>query len=164
MRWFWLAVLLPSLGAAETFQAEVVSISDGDTFWVLTEEKQRIHIRMADIDTPEPGQAFYKRAKQSLGDLIFREVVTLDCRKKKSFSRPVCLVWLGDDNINLTQIQLGMAWWERGFAHEQTAEQQTAYEQSESLAREQGMGLWGDTNPIPPWEFRKQRRRAKVTH
>lgn len=47
MRWFWLAVLLPSLGAAETFQAEVVSISDGDTFWVLTEEKQRIHIRMA---------------------------------------------------------------------------------------------------------------------
>lgn len=95
MRWFWLAVLLPSLGAAETFQAEVVSISDGDTFWVLTEEKQRIHIRMADIDTPEPGQAFYKRAKQSLGDLIFREVVTLDCRKKKSFSRPVCLVWLG---------------------------------------------------------------------
>lgn len=113
---------------------------------------------MADIDTPERGQAFYEQPKQSLGNLIFGKDVTLDCRKKKSFDRWVCLVWLGDNNINVHQIRLGMAWWARGFVHEQTAYQQLEYEYAETQARGRGLGFWSDPDPVLPWELRHQRR------
>lgn len=43
-------MLLPSIGVADVFQAAAIPVTDGDTFQMLTDEKQRIQIRMADTD------------------------------------------------------------------------------------------------------------------
>ncbi len=60
MRWFHyvnLVVLLISVSAMSSeLQGRVVSIADGDTFTLLTANKQQIRIRLAEIDTPESGQ------------------------------------------------------------------------------------------------------------
>jgi micrococcal nuclease len=39
-------------------KGKVVGISDGDTFTLLTEDKQRIKIRVYGIDCPESGQDY----------------------------------------------------------------------------------------------------------
>ncbi len=67
MRWFHyvnLVVLLLSDSAMSSeLQGRVVSIADGDTFTLLTADKQQIRIRLAEIDTPESGQPYGNRAK-----------------------------------------------------------------------------------------------------
>ena len=31
------------------------------------------------------------------------------------------------------------------------------YEDAEAKAREKGLGLWRDPEPVPPWEWRRER-------
>ena len=49
---------LSSIVFATTIQGKVVGISDGDTITVLTENKVRYKIRLAEIDTPESRQPY----------------------------------------------------------------------------------------------------------
>lgn len=143
-----------STNTAKLLFGRVVGITDGDTVKVLLAEKQQIKIRLAGIDSPEHDQAYGAKATQSLSDLILGQDVTLDCRKKKSFDREVCVVYFGANDINIEQVSRGMAWWARKYAHEQTALQRGDYECAERDAKVQGRGLWADPNPIPPWEWR----------
>jgi endonuclease YncB( thermonuclease family) len=53
-----------------------------------------------------------------------------------------------------------MAWWYREYANEQTAEDRASYAAAEEEARAFRRGLWKDVNPVPPWEWRKNRRQA----
>jgi endonuclease YncB( thermonuclease family) len=51
-----------------------------------------------------------------------------------------------------------MAWWYRGYAREQSPHDQKIYADAEQNARAGRRGLWRDTDPLPPWEWRSQRR------
>jgi len=51
-------------------QGKVVGIADGDTFTMLTEDKQRIKVRVYGIDCPESGQDYGNIAKKFTSDLI----------------------------------------------------------------------------------------------
>ena len=56
--------------------AVVVGISDGDTVTILdAERRQRIKVRLTEIDTPERGQPWGTRARQALADKVFRRDV-----------------------------------------------------------------------------------------
>jgi endonuclease YncB( thermonuclease family) len=48
-------ILLPLSAYAETITGKVVGVTDGDTITVLVEERA-INVRLAEIDTPEPGR------------------------------------------------------------------------------------------------------------
>ena len=64
-------------------------------------------------------------------------------------------------DVGLAPITTGMAWWYRKYAYEQSVEESGCYEFAEQEARGKRVGLWRDTNPIPPWEFRKMNRGGK---
>jgi endonuclease YncB( thermonuclease family) len=49
-------------------------IADGDTFTLLV-GRERLRVRLAEIDTPEEGQPYGTRARQVLSDLIYRKTV-----------------------------------------------------------------------------------------
>ena len=58
-------------------------------------------------------------------------------------------------------VQQGLAWWYRAYSHEQTAAQRVRYERAETRARNQGVGLWQDPDPTPPWDYRRRPKAAR---
>ena len=50
-----------------------------------------------------------------------------------------------------------MTWWCRKYAHEQTPEDRRLYELAEQEARERGVGLWQEPEPVAPWEWRRRK-------
>lgn len=59
-------------------------------------------------------------------------------------------------DVNLAQFRAGMAWWYRKYADEQSRVDQWLYAAAEAKARVSGVGLWGDKDPIAPWDWRKR--------
>src|SRR5687768_7563427 len=59
----------------EGIHGRVVSIADGDTFTLLTNENKQVKVRLHGIDCPERAQDFGQVARQKLSDLIFNQQV-----------------------------------------------------------------------------------------
>jgi endonuclease YncB( thermonuclease family) len=130
---------------------------------VLDAEKKQHKIRLAGIDAPERNQLFGVKAKQSLSDMVYGKEVTVEW-KKRHRSRLIGKVWVQPSDcatcgetldVSYAQISTGMAWWSRAFARAQSAEDQGRYESAEDEARLRKWGLWADSVPMPPWEWRK---------
>ena len=145
-----LFLLSSSVGSAEMFYARVVGVQDGDSIIVLTQTKQRIRVRLEGIDAPEMGQDFGRRAKETLSSLVFNRQVQIKQTDKDRYGRTVAVVFIGNQNINLTMVQKGLAW------HFTRYNSDPLLQAAERLARKNKIGLWSHKNPIPPWVWRKK--------
>lgn len=134
---------------------KVVGVSDGDTITVLDDQKRQHKIRLEGTDAPESNQDFGSRAKQSLSDLVFGKTVTVASSKKDRYGRTLGKVTLDGKNVNLEQVNRGMAWFYRQYAKELSGNDAATYEQTEARARQEKRGLWVDPSPTPPWDFRR---------
>jgi endonuclease YncB( thermonuclease family) len=142
-----------SVAQAEPFIGTVVSIADGDTLTVLTNEKQEIKIRLAEIDAPERYQPYGARARQSLSDLCLGKRAEVLPRVRDRYRHTVAHIKCSGVDANIEQVKRGMAWVYRRYARDHNL-----YVMQHD-ARAAKRGLWADSSPIPPWEFRKQRQR-----
>jgi endonuclease YncB( thermonuclease family) len=149
---------------AATLTGRVVAVADGDSVTVLDADKVRHKIRLQAIDAPERGQAFGNRSKQHLSDLVFQKEVSVQWRKRDRYGRIVGKVMVQSPdcprcpkNLDAGQAQLsvGLAWWYRRHANEQSPDARGRYESEELEARARRVGLWRDPAPVPPWEFRR---------
>jgi len=147
----------------QILKGRVVRIADGDTVTMLDETRVQYRIRLQGIDAPESHQAFGAKSKQSLSGMIFDKDVTADCGKTDQYSRQVCKIMLDGQDINLEQIKAGMAWHYKEYEREQSAEDRESYARAEDEARAAHRGLWMDSNPTEPSEFRREERRARET-
>jgi micrococcal nuclease len=131
--------------------AKVIGIADGDTLTVL-EKNKPVKIRLAYIDAPEREQAFGNRARQSLSELCYGKEATYIVRDVDRYKRVVATVMCDGVEANRTQVERGMAW------------SYTRYSKDDALpilqkrAHEEKRGLWADAHPVPPWEWRKEKR------
>lgn len=142
-----------SIVAGQELAGQVVGISDGDTITVLLPGKQPLKVRLYGIDCPEHNQAYGSRAKQFTSALAFKQYVALKVMDKDQYGRTVAIVILPDERIlNHEIVRAGLAWWYRTYAPKD--KELPALEAS---ARANRIGLWADPQPIPPWEFRKQK-------
>ena len=149
------ALCLSASAQPQTITGKVVGVSDGDTITVLDADKRQRKICLEGIDAPESNQYFGSRAKQSLSDLVFGKTVTVTSRKKDKYGRTLGMVTLDGKDINLEQVQRGMAWAYHYSAGEVRPEEPTADELAEEQARKEKRGLWADPSPTPPWDFRR---------
>ncbi|EQA07140.1 thermonuclease family protein [Glaesserella parasuis] len=128
----------------------VVGIYDGDTLTCLHNRTQ-LKVRLQYIDAPEFAQPFGNKAKQSLTQLAFKKEVELEITGYDKYQRLLAVVYdQRGENLNLIQVQRGMAW-----AYRQT---QPVYLQAQQLAQQQRIGLWQDKNPINPADWRASKR------
>ena len=150
---------------ADTLTGRVVGVADGDTIAVLDADRQQHKIRLGGIDAPEKAQPFGQRSKENLSRLVFNKDVRVEWEKRDRYKRIVGKVWVQPADcptcpmtLDAGQAQLaaGMAWWYRKYAKEQSPEDRGRYESEEQEARARRVGLWGDVNPVPPWEWRRR--------
>lgn len=127
---------------------QVISITDGDTLTVL-EDRRQVKIRLANIDAPEKAQAFGQRSKESLSDLCYRKDATYQTQTIDRYGRTVAVVTCAGIEANRAQVERGMAWVYPKYNKD------ASLPLIESTARTAGAGLWRDSSPIPPWEYRR---------
>jgi endonuclease YncB( thermonuclease family) len=79
---------------------------------------------------------------------------------KVMFTPAVCVspACLERTDANYQQIAAGMAWHYKEYEREQSRDDRDRYAAAESQARAAKRGLWADPAPIPPWEWRHQKR------
>ena len=142
----------PCLGA--TLCGRVVKVSDGDTVTVLDAAKAQHRIRLNAIDAPEKSQAFGQKSKERLSSLVFGKDITATWKSKDKYGRILGTVFVGPEDINLAMVRDGFAWHYRRF------DNSPAYAAAEAEARRGRLGLWRDSAPIPPWEFRRTKNRV----
>ena len=139
---------------SETLQGEIIEVYDGDTAVLLMPERNRKYkIRFFGIDAPEKDQPHGDAAKAALRRKILGKQVKVEVVNIDAYDRSVGKVLLGGRNINFEMIREGHAWHYRDYAkHEYT------FADAEVQARKEYLGLWRNSSPTPPWEFRRKKR------
>jgi len=158
MKKLFLALLLSasfSVSAAE-WSGTVVGVADGDTVSVLNAQKQIVKVRLAEIDAPEKNQAFGQQSKQSLSDMCFKKPVIIDDHGTDKYKRTIGRIRCDGVDANLEQVRKGLAWAYRQYVHD------PAIVDLENAAKASKVGLWADSSPVPPWEFRHGGAAAKA--
>jgi endonuclease YncB( thermonuclease family) len=148
-----------------TIEGLVTKISDGDTIQVTDSLGTKVKVRFYGIDCPETekgnkrtgkiskqGQPYGEESLRALQGKLQRQRVRLDVMDIDKYKRAVCLVWLGDRNINKEMVAEGHAWAYRKYLREPYASE---YLKAEEQAKGKRLGVWQQLNPQPPWEFRK---------
>jgi len=156
----WYAAVLLTLALAvnaETITGRVVGVADGDTITVLDANKVQHKIRLSGIDAPEKKQPFGNRSKESLSELAFDKTVTVETSKRDRYGRQIGKVLVNGRDVNLMQVERGMAWFYRQYQRDQSPNDRRLYEAAEDAARAGKRGLWRDADPVPPWEFRRNK-------
>lgn len=155
-----LLLALASAAVAETIAGRVVGVADGDTITVLDTYKVQHKIRLAGIDAPEKKQAFGNRSKESLSELTYDKTVTVETDKRDKYGRQVGKVLVNGQDVNLAQVERGMAWFYRQYQREQSPNDQRLYEAAEDAAKAGKRGLWHDADPVAPWDFRHNKTKS----
>jgi endonuclease YncB( thermonuclease family) len=148
---FFIALLFLSHSVFSQLVGKVVSVADGDTFTMLVNNEQ-IRIRLHGIDCPEKSQDFGNVAKQFLSGYVFGKVVTVQNMDTDRYGRTVGMVTIDGINVNEKLLEAGLAW------HYIKYDKNPKWTEVEEVARSQKKGLWSQSNPIPPWEYRKMKR------
>jgi endonuclease YncB( thermonuclease family) len=167
-----LILLLTSSVHAETLTGRVVYVADGDTITIRDAEYVRHRIRLSGIDAPEMAQRFGGRSKQNLFRLVFDKTVSVEYEKRDDHGRIVGKLMVASPDacpdasdtcpktldVSLAQITVGLAWWYRYYAAEQSEQDRHRYEFAEYEARARKAGLWIDKKPVQPWQWRRKNR------
>ncbi len=168
---FFLA--FPAFAAETTLTGKVMKVSDGDTVVISPiEGGEFFKCRLYGIDAPEtskygrrgrlikPGQPYGDEATRELKRLILSQTVDITLTGAKTYKREVCRIVKDGMDVNHEMVKLGYAWAYRHYLHGPYASE---YIDAEAAARERHLGLWQDTNPTPPWEFRHSLRHTQGT-
>jgi micrococcal nuclease len=136
------------LGAEADIAGKVVSIHDGDTVTILKADKAQVKVRLNGIDAPELKQAFGAKSKAALSALVFGKPVIVHSTGLDLYGRTLGRVEAAGDDVNLQMVRDGFAW------HYARYSKDAALAKAQVEAKGARRGLWIDSVPVPPWEFR----------
>tara|TARA_A100000164_G_scaffold346504_1_gene347198 strand:- start:4 stop:453 length:450 start_codon:yes stop_codon:yes gene_type:complete len=144
---FVFLILFTSL-QCNAFNAKVISVIDGDTIHVIN-QSLKITVRLSGIDTPELKQMYGNEAKDILSEKILNKIVTIKGISKDRYGRLIGDIFLNDRWINYELINEGIAWHYKKYSDD------IKLSKAEKEARDNGIGIWSQINPIAPWNYRK---------
>lgn len=144
-------------GNAETIEAQVLRIVDGDTVHIVFEGSAEI-VRLYGIDAPELKQEGGKESRKALAGMIEGKTINVKVEDRDRYGRLV-----GDIStacgrrVSVDMAILGHGWWYRKYAAHDVVLQE-----AENQARRRGVGLWASGTAIPPWEYRAKKKRKPL--
>jgi endonuclease YncB( thermonuclease family) len=161
----WLLIVLCAADAraeleVSDYRGWVMTVLSGDTIRVLDGSNRMTRVRLKSIDAPEKNQPFGDLSRKHLASLLIGKEVKIKANKADDQGNILGQVWTapadcdGCDeslDVNLAQLQAGLAWWSSKFARQQSKRERKDYESAEQSARQQRAGLWSDPAPIAPW-------------
>jgi len=153
--------LTPSILFAGQFK--VVRVYDGDTL-TATGHDLEIKVRLVGIDAPElkrgkhkPGQPFGQKAKKFLARLVLNKQVFIKGYGLGPYNRPLAVVYVDKENINLEMIKAGLAEAYRGKPA--LGFDPSPYRTAEAQAKSQRRGMWSQGDKyISPRDWRKMHK------
>jgi endonuclease YncB( thermonuclease family) len=141
--------------AGPSLEGVVVAVHDGDTLSLRTGSTTE-RVRLAQIDAPERGQPWGRRARQALVRLAEHRTARLVIVDRDDYGRTVADVYVGEAFVNEALVRSGDAWAYPRYVR------QPQILAAEDDARRAGRGLWrlpaGEREP--PWEWRRKHRRG----
>jgi len=152
----WVIFFLCSASAGHAWQGKVVAVTDGDTIKVLHDGRQ-VKIRLYGIDCPEKRQAYGQAARRFTAGLIAGKAVDVDVLDSDRYGRLVAVIRVGSTNVNAELVKSGYAWVYRRYCRQSFCDD---WIRMERFARNRGDGLWAESNPVPPWEWRHGKKKA----
>jgi len=145
----------------------VTEVPDAKSLVVVTQELERLMVRLLGVEPPEPprirkrdgkavpGQPFVEETARYLQDLVQHKQVRLETFGKDRSGRILAVVWLGEINVNLALIKEGLAWVAPSI---RVTKVRVELEVAERQAQVGKYGLWALPDPEPPWKYRKRQR------
>ena len=143
----------PSPDAMESWTATVVTVADGDTLTLQTEDQRSIRVRLHGIDAPEWQQPGGTAARQALARRTLGRPLTVIPIETDAYGRLVAELYDGTNWINAALVADGWAW---HYRHHSRSRRLAA---AERAARTRRAGIWRDPHPTPPWNWRRQTER-----
>jgi len=140
------------LEAGELIEGLVLKVSDGDTLLLLSEHGEKIKVRLYGIDAPEKKQAYGPEAHEALSALALDRTVKVERVARDKYRRLVGIVEVEGLSLNRVLLSSGLAWVDPRFCKRKKP--CNRYWQSAREARRDGLGLWSDASPQPPWQWR----------
>jgi endonuclease YncB( thermonuclease family) len=141
-------ILSLSITQEKEHTGKVSRVIDGDTFELQT-STGTFKVRLDGIDCPENKQPFSEESKAFLSKFL-----DIDCKihqkGKDRYGRILGVLWIENVNINLLMVKEGYAW------HFKKYSKDAALADAEKKAREYKKGLWKDSKPVAPWDWRKK--------
>lgn len=154
----WSVAFASCGAAAESLEGRVVRVRDGDSLVVLV-DRRTVEVRLAEVDAPESGQPWGKRAKRELSDLAFGKTIEAEVIDVDRYGRKVARVFADGVDVPAEMVRRGAAWVYTKYAKREELAG------IESTARDARAGLWSlpEKDRVPPWEWREQHREASRT-
>jgi endonuclease YncB( thermonuclease family) len=120
-----------------------VKVQFGDTL---------VTVRLAEIDAPEKRQAYGQEATEQLAVLVAGQWVRVVYSTKDMYGRVVGRLFCGSLDVNAIMVISGYAWVYRQYSKDH------GLVELEEAAQTSKSGLWKDSSPVPPWEWRRSKR------
>ena len=140
--------------------ATVVAVLDGDTVLLKKELGGKptplfYKFRLADVDAPELDQAFGESAKRALARMVLSRTIYVTAVATDSYRREIGWMVLQPDtpierSINSEIVKQGWAW-------SQSRARASNLRELQQEARNKKLGLWAQSDAVPPWIWRKQK-------
>lgn len=143
-------------GFSHKIEVLVIEIYDGDTILIQEENRNTHKVRLLGIDAPELLQNYGTESKLGLSKEIYGEKVIILFNGRDKFKRILGKIIFKNKDINLLQIENGYSWHYENIFNQQSSEDNMVYEKAQAQAKGKKIGLWGQQNIIPPWEFRQR--------
>jgi len=118
-------------------------------------DQRQVRVRLTDIDAPELGQPYGTRSRQSLSNLCFGKVASLDVRGHDRYKRVLARVNCAGADANAEQVRRGYAW-----TFVRYVRPDSPLFAIEREARAAHRGLWQDPEPGAPWDWRTRIRQS----
>lgn len=148
------ASTLPENPVIESHIGTITRVIDGDTV-VAQVGDQEFRIRIFGVDAPElenpdrGAQVHAQEATDFLKEWIEGKQVQIHGREWDDFDRLVADITIEGQNVARSLIERGLGWWNRRFAPGSQDLQR-----AEESARSRREGIFQDSDPIAPWNFK----------